>query len=72
VRGVATTLMTQPLEIPELRELIADATTGRQPQAIIRFGYAVTTSAATPRRPLADVVDLPSTRQPADGAGRAA
>jgi nitroreductase len=64
VRGVATTLMTQPLEIPELRELIADARTGRQPQAIIRFGYATATSAPTPRRPLAAVVDLPTAARP--------
>jgi nitroreductase len=56
VRGVATTLMTQPLEIPELRELLSDSAAGLIPQAIVRFGYGPT-SAPTPRRPLEEVVD---------------
>lgn len=55
VRGLATTLMTQPLEIPELRAMLADPTTGRTPQAIIRVGYGPP-SPPTPRRPLADVL----------------
>jgi nitroreductase len=60
VRGVATTLMTQPLEYPDLRALIADPRTGHRPQAIVRFGYGPP-SPPTPRRPLAEVVDVPTT-----------
>lgn len=56
VRGVATTLMTQPLEIPELRALMADVTRDRVAQAIIRFGYGPP-SPTTPRRPLEEVVE---------------
>jgi len=65
-RSVATTLMTQPLEIPELRELIADPRTGWQPQAIIRFGYGPP-SPPTPRRPLEEVTEVPA-MAPATGA----
>ncbi|HEX7746412.1 MAG TPA: nitroreductase family protein, partial [Micromonosporaceae bacterium] len=39
VRGLASTLMTQPLEIPQLRALLADSAGGRIAQAILRFGY---------------------------------
>lgn len=55
VRGVATSLMTQPLEIPELRALLVDAAAALTPQVIVRFGYGPP-SAPTPRRPLAEVV----------------
>jgi nitroreductase len=56
VRGVATTLMTQPLEIPQLRDLLADPTTGLIPQVIIRFGYGPP-SPMTPRRPVEEVIE---------------
>jgi len=56
VRGVATTLMTQPLEIPQLRSLLADSAAELVPQAIVRFGYGPP-SPATLRRPLEEVVD---------------
>jgi nitroreductase len=56
VRGVATTLMTQPLEIPRFRELLCDSAAGLVPQAIVRFGYGPP-SASTPRRPLEAVVE---------------
>jgi nitroreductase len=56
VRGVATTLMTQPLEIPHLRELLTEPGSGLVPQAILRFGYGPA-SAPTPRRPLEEVVE---------------
>ncbi|MER6591101.1 nitroreductase family protein [Micromonospora purpureochromogenes] len=71
VRGLATTLMTQPLEIPELRTMLGDPTTGRMPQAIIRVGYGPP-SPPTPRRPLNDVLLGPgpaSRLQPAVRAG---
>ena len=50
--------MTQPLELPSLRALLKDSATGRVAQAIIRFGYGPA-SAATPRRPIEEVL-LPS------------
>jgi hypothetical protein len=58
VRGVATTLMTQPLEIPELRALLADSAAGLVAQAIIRFGYGPP-SPPSPRRSLSDVLIHP-------------
>jgi len=56
VRGLATTPMSQPMEIPELRELLADPVHGGVPQVVLRLGYGPA-SAASPRRPLADVLD---------------
>lgn len=55
VRGLATTLMTQPLEIPELRALLEDSAHGRVAQAVVRFGYGPP-SAPSPRRSLSDVL----------------
>ena len=55
VHGLATTLMTQPLEFPELRDLLSDAAARRTAQAIIRIGYGPP-SPATPRRPLSEVL----------------
>jgi hypothetical protein len=55
-RGVASTVMTQPLELPQYRERLVIRDTGQRPQAILRFGYGPP-SPATPRRPLAEVVD---------------
>jgi nitroreductase len=51
VRGLASTLMTQPLELPELRELFTDSAENRTAQVILRFGYGPP-SAPSPRRPL--------------------
>jgi nitroreductase len=56
VRGVATTLMTQPIEVPRLRMLLSDTTAALVPQAIIRFGYGPP-GTPTPRRPLEEVVE---------------
>jgi nitroreductase len=55
VRGLASTPMTQPLEIPELRELASAGPGGGVPQVILRIGYgpACPTSA---RRPIRDVL----------------
>ena len=61
VRGAAATLMTQPMELPTLRALLADPRDDSiVAQVALRFGYAPP-SPATPRRPLHDVVvkDLP-------------
>jgi nitroreductase len=53
--NLAATPMSQPLEIPALRELVTDTTTGRRAQVILRIGYGPPTT-PTPRRPLADVL----------------
>jgi hypothetical protein len=58
VRGVATTLMTQPLEIPDLRALLAHSASGRVPQAIVRFGYGPP-GPPSPRRSLSEVLIHP-------------
>ncbi|WP_213455429.1 Acg family FMN-binding oxidoreductase [Rhizomonospora bruguierae] len=61
VQGVASTLMTQPMELPDLRELLTDTARGHAPQAIIRFGYGPP-SPPTPRRWLGEVL-VPAGRQ---------
>lgn len=59
VHGLATTLMTQPLEIPELRARFAGPRGGGQvPQVVIRLGYGPL-SPPSPRRPVADVLVPP-------------
>jgi nitroreductase len=55
VHGLAATPMSQPLEIPALRELVTDTAAGRWAQVILRLGYGQPT-AATPRRSLAEVL----------------
>jgi nitroreductase len=55
VRGLASTLMTQPVEVPDLRTLLQDPAHGYAAQAILRFGYGPL-SAPSPRRPLEDVL----------------
>lgn len=55
VRGLASTLMTQPVEVPSLRAMLDDAENGMRAQAIIRFGYGPA-GAPTPRRPVEDVL----------------
>ena len=51
VRGLASTLMTQPLELPQLRELFTVSAENQVAQVILRFGYGPP-SAPSPRRPL--------------------
>ncbi|MDG4830897.1 nitroreductase [Solwaraspora sp. WMMD1047] len=58
VRGLASTLLTQPLETPTLRTQL-DGPAGQAAQAIIRLGYGPP-SAAAPRRPLAEVLIPPA------------
>jgi nitroreductase len=55
VHGLAATPMSQPLEIPALRELVTGSGTDRWAQLILRLGYAQPTQ-PTPRRPLSDVL----------------
>lgn len=56
VRGLAATPMTQPLEYPELRELLTDTGRGYWAQVILRIGYGPA-AAHAPRRPITDVID---------------
>ncbi|PWK30441.1 Acg family FMN-binding oxidoreductase [Actinoplanes xinjiangensis] len=53
---LATTPISQPVEIPAVRDLLTDPATGRTAQIIIRLGYAAP-AAATPRRPLTDILE---------------
>ena len=52
---LATTPISQPVEIPAIRELLTDTSTGRWAQMVLRLGHGSAT-AATPRRPLSDVL----------------
>jgi hypothetical protein len=54
VRGLATTPLTQPLEIPELRALLAPGD-GTVPQVILRVGYGPA-SPGSARRPVREVL----------------
>jgi len=56
LRGLAATPLSQLLEVPKLRALLADAVTGQVVQTVLRIGYPTTPALATPRRPLDDVV----------------
>ncbi|MEV0456714.1 Acg family FMN-binding oxidoreductase [Catellatospora methionotrophica] len=54
--GLATSLMSQPVDVPAIREqLRLGLHRGAPPQILLRAGYAVATG-TTPRRPVADVV----------------
>jgi nitroreductase len=55
VHGLSATPMSQPLELPALRDLVTDTATGRWAQVILRLGYGQPTT-PTPRRPLAEVL----------------
>ena len=63
VRGLAATPLTQVTEIPQLRALLADSATNRWVQSVLRIGYPTTETAATPRRPLAEVIVADASRQ---------
>lgn len=64
VRGVATTLMTQPMEIPELREMLANAANGKVAQAVLRLGYG-TPGTPSPRRSVDECLIGPNVPGPA-------
>ena len=53
--SVATTPISQPVEIPAIRELLGDPGTGRCAQMVVRLGYGAPAT-ASPRRPLAEVL----------------
>ncbi len=56
--GVSATLLTQPVEVPELRQWLRDPGTAfAYPQALMTFGYGPVPP-PTPRRPVSDVLVL--------------
>jgi nitroreductase len=54
-RGLATTPISQPVEIPAIRHLLSDRANGRWAQMVVRLGYGEP-APTTPRRPLAEVL----------------
>ncbi len=54
--GLAATPLSQLVEVPKLRALIADQVSGQVIQTVLRIGYPMTPAAPTPRRPLTDVI----------------
>jgi nitroreductase len=56
VRGLAATPLSQVVEVPRLRALLADPASDRVLQTVLRVGYPATRSLATPRRPVDDVL----------------
>jgi Nitroreductase family len=54
--NLATTPISQPVEIPAIREQLTDTGAGVWAQMVLRVGYG-RPAAATPRRPLHDVID---------------
>lgn len=58
-RGLATTPIGQPVEVPAVRRMLIDPSAGLWVQMVLRIGYGQPVG-RTPRRPLADVL-LPRT-----------
>jgi hypothetical protein len=56
VRGLAATPLSQVLEVPRLRALLDGPFDGQCVQSVLRVGFPSMPLAATPRRPLADVL----------------
>lgn len=54
-RGLATTPISQPVEVPAIRRLLIDPGAGLSVQMVLRIGYG-RPAGRTPRRPLADVL----------------
>jgi nitroreductase len=54
-KGLATTPISQPVEVPAVRRLLIDARSGLTVQMVLRVGYGRTLG-RTPRRPLTDVL----------------
>jgi Nitroreductase family len=70
IRGVAVSPLTQPLETAD-SWLVRDRRSGSEkPQMIVRLGYGLPV-AATPRRPVSDVLDDPGVPTPDRGSARA-
>jgi hypothetical protein len=58
VHDLVVTPMSQPLEIPALRELVTTRASGLWAQVVLQVGYGQAT-AATGRRPLTDMLMAP-------------
>jgi hypothetical protein len=58
VHDLVATPMSQPLEIPALRELVTTRASGLWAQVVLQVGYGQAT-AATGRRPLTDMLMAP-------------
>ncbi|GAA2607795.1 Acg family FMN-binding oxidoreductase [Paractinoplanes durhamensis] len=54
---LATTPISQPVEIPAIREMLANTATGHWPQMIVRIGYGPPAT-ATARRPMAEILEV--------------
>ncbi|WP_030440557.1 Acg family FMN-binding oxidoreductase [Actinoplanes subtropicus] len=54
-QNLATTPISQPVEVPEVRGLLTDAATGLAPQMVLRVGYGKI-AGRSPRRPVAEVL----------------
>jgi len=67
VRGLAATPLSQLLEVPRLRALLADTATGQVLQTVLRIGYPTAPARATPRRPVDDVIVRADNTSVADG-----
>jgi hypothetical protein len=55
-RGLAATPLSQLLEVPKLRSLLADHVNDQDIQTVLRVGYPTTAARPTLRRPLRDIV----------------
>jgi hypothetical protein len=56
LRGLAATPLSQLLEVPRLRALLADSITGQVVQTVLRIGYSTTPAVPTPRWPIEEVI----------------
>ena len=56
LRGLAATPLSQLVEVPKLRALLADMVTGQVVQTVLRIGYPTRPAPPTPRRPVRDVI----------------
>jgi nitroreductase len=59
VRSLSAQPITQPLEVPRLRRLLADPDRAFFPQVVLRLGYGPPVGGGAPRRPISDVVMSP-------------
>ncbi|MFB9235686.1 Acg family FMN-binding oxidoreductase [Plantactinospora siamensis] len=69
VRGLAVTPLSQAIEVPALRTLLDESASDLVVQTVLRIGRATVGMAATPRRPLAEVL-LPGYRGSAPASDR--
>jgi nitroreductase len=55
-RGLATTPLSQVVEVPALRDLLGDVASGEFVQTVLRIGQPTARAVATPRRDLGEVI----------------